>query len=159
MCQASLCGFSHAAGRYGDTRIGSKSGKRVQKTLQIPLGLLIPIRSIICPCGSLPSSHKPGVVAAFCLSGHSDFSSAYFTFCQHCPDAPGHLVCQSNRNKHARLSGEHACQSRSLSRGLARRPTYSSHRPDDQQSADIALPHLRGSTENLPTSPRMLQRD
>ena len=30
MCQASLCGFSHAAGRYGDTRIRSKSPRRAQ---------------------------------------------------------------------------------------------------------------------------------
>ena len=56
MCQAFLCGGDHAAGRYGDARIGSRTKWRARGSLDAP-GWPTPISSITCPYGSSRSSH------------------------------------------------------------------------------------------------------
>ena len=65
MCQALLCGVDHAAGRYGDARIGSRTKLRARGSLHAP-GWPTPISSITCPYGSSRSSHPQpaGAVAS-----------------------------------------------------------------------------------------------
>jgi len=99
MCQASLCGFSHAAGRYGDARIGSKSlWARLKGAVASPgfpgpdLADQFPIKA------SVTSSHidrgrdwrvsllrdRLGVLVILVLR-------------QHRPDRTGHSICQGDR--------------------------------------------------------------
>lgn len=133
---------SHAAGRYGDTRIGSKSLRRARKAHCPVLVFPTPIWSIICRYGSSSSSHRRSQLGTVASADCALRNLVILIAGQHRPDGPGHLVSQCDRNQHLRLAGQH---SRQPWPGLTAGPTAPTHHgygPDNQKAANVALAHL-----------------
>jgi hypothetical protein len=66
------------------------------------------------------------------------------------------FIRKGDRNEHARLARQHACQPRILGRGLPACPANYGHCTDDQKPPYVALPHFRRSSKDLLSTARML---
>lgn len=75
-----------------------------------------------------------------------------------CPNDTSHLVGKSKSDQHGWFTFEHTRQPRSCSGSLSGRPPYNRTRPDNKQSAQRSLPHLRSLAEPLLPARGMLQR-
>jgi hypothetical protein len=142
MCQALLCGVDHAAGRYGDARIGSRTKIASSRLFARPWladpDLLdhVPIRFVAL----LTSRQLAAAVASPSADCCRRFPVVSFVR-DHRPDRARHLVGESDGNEHARLARQHAGQPRA-GRAAAPPPGDDRHRADDQQfsrSAPISV--------------------
>ena len=96
--------------------------------LCMPLACPIRILSIICPYWSSFSFTSP-MLRPTRSADCARRVSVIFVSREHGPDHPGHLVCQGDRNQHARFPCDHARQPRP---GLATRaplPMHDGHPP------------------------------
>ena len=155
MCQACSCGRSNAACRYGNAKARSKSVSRAQSSLCKPgfpdLDLFDQlVLTVRCP------PHIKPTTRASCARGRN---RKVLLSRHHCPDGAGGLVCQRDGHQHARLSRKHFGEPRAFRCSIFQSPADPRHGADDQQASDVALPHLRGSPQDLSPTGGSLKRD
>src|SRR6056297_3257290 len=164
-CQASLCGLSKAAGRYGDLRVRSKSDDRALIGSRASTGFPAPdlfdhfahaIRRLL----TLPfTSFDPPYGCPLSPSGSRSWILIIFVVFHHCPYRSGHLVRQSNSDQHFWFPNKHASEPRLLNNRFASEPVQPRHGTDNQQLAYVSLSGLGYASQSLLPARGVLSRD
>jgi len=97
---------------------------------------------------SVGRSPYPGLSAMpFPVRRSGSRHSVLLLFCRHRPDHSSHLVGQRQRRHHSGLARDQIGQPEIGAANLAHNPSDHAHGADNQQLADVALPHLADGPE------------
>ncbi len=119
--------------------------------------MVLPTRSLDrLPLRSLAPSHIRRQPDDTNLCGGRPRIPVILSLAQQRPSRARHSVGQRHGDQHLRLAGQHPCKPRTFGRTLARCPSHHSDGTDYQQSANVALAHLRGAAQPVLAGARML---